>query len=262
METWRIILKIIMWTLIIGFGCNFILQTLSYSFYKNAKKMNDIDFEPEYIQFNDKLSGFGYNLNMDSDKIILFFGGSNYIAYNSVGKFGGKFDCPFVVADYYGTQCSKGKMNLKSMESTAIDLYNWATATYPDKKIVVMGHSYGTGMAAYLASKEPCDKLLLLASYRNLADLYNKIIPIFWGVTKVFISNDIQVKEYAKDVKCNTYIIGSNGDKTLSAGLQEKVKGCFDRAQIKIFDNIEHENYLKNEQAVEYISNIVFHNNI
>ena len=257
METWRIILKIVMWILIIGFGCNFILQTISYSFYKNVKQMGDIEFEPEYIQFNDKLSGFGYHLDMDSDKIILFFGGSNYMAYNSVGKFGGKFDCPFIAADYYGSQNSKGKMNLKSMESTATDLYNWAAATYPDKKIIVMGHSYGTGMATYLASKKPCDKLVLLASYRDLADLYNKIIPVFWGVTKVFISNDIQLKEYAKDVKCNTYVIGSTADKTLDAELQEKVKKYFDHAQIKIFDKIEHENYLKNEQAVNYISNMI-----
>ena len=38
MDAVRIILKIIMWFLIAGFGCSFILQTLSYSFYKNAKK--------------------------------------------------------------------------------------------------------------------------------------------------------------------------------------------------------------------------------
>lgn len=256
MEMCKIFLKILMWILIVGFGCNFVLQTVSYSFYKNAKQMKDIVFEPEYIQFNDKMSGFGYNLDMDSDRIILFFGGSNYIAYNSVGKFGGIFDCPFIAADYYGSQNSKGKMNLKSMMNTATDLYNWASVNYPNKKIIIMGHSYGTGMATYLASKKQCDALVLLAAYRDLADLYNKIIPIFWGPTKVFISNDIQTKEYAKNVKCNTYIIGSKADKTLNAEIQEKVKKCFNNAQIRIFDNIKHENYLKEEQVVDYISNM------
>jgi|GEM_PF-2616519 len=42
MEIMRIILKIIMWVLIVGFGCNFVMQTVSYSFYKSAKKMTDI----------------------------------------------------------------------------------------------------------------------------------------------------------------------------------------------------------------------------
>ena len=111
MEIIRIILKVLMWFLIIGFSCNFIMQTVSYSFYKGAKKITEISYEPQFIQFNDALTGYGYNLDKSSDRIILFFGGSNYIAYNSVATYSGKFDCPFISADYYGTQDSKGKSN-------------------------------------------------------------------------------------------------------------------------------------------------------
>ena len=49
-------------------------------------------------------------------------------------------------------------MNLKSMQKTAVDLYNWTIGQYPNRKITVMGHSYGTGIAAYLASVKKCDK--------------------------------------------------------------------------------------------------------
>lgn len=257
MELYRIILKILMWVLIICFGCNFVMQTISYFFYKNAKKIKEIDFTPEYIQFNEKLSGYGYNLTSASNHIILFFGGSNFIAFNSVGSFGGNFDCPFITADFYGSQNSKGKMNLKSMQKTAIDLYDWSKINYPDKKIVVMGHSYGTGIAAYLASVRNCESLVLMAAYRDLSDLYNKYTPIFWGPAKVFITNDIRLIDYAQNVTCNTYIIGSNSDKTLRASLQYKVKACFANAQIKIFDGVKHENYMKDEQVVEFIRNII-----
>lgn len=251
------ILKILMWVLIAGFGCNYVMQTISYSFYKNAKQMKEIDFTPEYIQFSEKLSGYGYNLTSESANVILFFGGSNYIAYNSVGCFGGDFDCPFISADFYGSQNSKGKMNLRSMQNTAIDLYDWAKTNYPDKKIVVMGHSYGTGIAAYLASVRNCDNLVLLAAYRDLSDLYNKIIPIFWGPVKVFISNNIRLIDYAQNAICNTYIIGSNSDKTLNVNLQHKVKDCFAKAQIEIFDGVDHEDYLKNELVIEFINEIL-----
>ncbi|MGJ7910120.1 alpha/beta fold hydrolase [Neobacillus sp. LXY-1] len=257
MELHRIILKILMWVLISGFGCNFVMQKISYSFYKSSKKMEEIHFTPEYIQFNEKLSGYGYNLISESNNIILFFGGSNYIAFNSVGSFGGEFDCPFISADFYGSQNSKGKMNLKSMQNTAIDLYDWTKINYPDKHIVVMGHSYGTGIAAYLASVRKCDSLILIAAYRDLSDLYNKIIPIFWGPAKVFISNDIRLNYYAQTANCNTYIIGSNSDKTLNASLQHKVKDCFANAEIKIFNGVNHENYLKNEQVIEFINEIL-----
>lgn len=83
-EVCRTILKVVMWILIIGFGCNFIMQTISYAFYKNAKPMKEVIYEPEYIKMTDNLSGYGYNLNAKSNEVILFFGGSNYIAYNSM----------------------------------------------------------------------------------------------------------------------------------------------------------------------------------
>lgn len=257
METCRIILMIFMWILILGFVCNIVMQTVSYSFYKNAKQDINAAFLPKHIQLNEKLSGYGYNLENNSDKVILFFGGSNYIAYNSVAKFGGIFDYPFVSADYYGSQESLGKMNLKSMQKTATDLYDWTKKNYPDKKIVVMGHSYGSGIAAYLASKKTCDSLVLLAAYRDLSDLYNKIIPIFWGPLKIFISNNILLKDYAKNINCNTYIIGSTADKTLNDKLQKKVCECFSDARLMIFNNVQHEKYLLEQNVVEYINAVL-----
>ena len=50
-----------MWVLIAGFACNFVMQTVSYSFYKRADKMTDITSVPQYIQMTDKLTGYGYN---------------------------------------------------------------------------------------------------------------------------------------------------------------------------------------------------------
>lgn len=49
MEIMRIFFKIIMWVLIVGFGCNFVMQTISYSFYKGATRMTDITSVPLYI---------------------------------------------------------------------------------------------------------------------------------------------------------------------------------------------------------------------
>ncbi len=257
MELMRIILKIIMWVLIIGFGCNFVMQLVSYSFYKGAKKMTDITYVPQYIQITDKLTGYGYNLNVNSDKVILFFGGSNYIAYNSVGKYASKFAYPFLSVDYYGTQDSKGKMNLETMKKSSAELYDWAQKQYPQAEIIIMGHSYGTGMATYLASVRQCKTLVLAAGYRDISDLYNKMIPIFWGPLKVFISNNIQVSEYAKNVTGSVYVIGSKADKTLSASLQKKLSDCFENSELKVFDDITHENYLISEEVVKYINDII-----
>lgn len=253
MEIIRILLKILMWFLIIEFLCNFIMQNISYSFYKGAKKTNEISYVPQFIQFNDSLTGYGYNLDKASDKVILFFGGSNYIAYNSIATYSGQFDCPFISADYYGTQDSKGKMNLKTMQQTATEMYDWAKSKYPTAQIVIMGHSYGTGMAAYLASVREAHSLIMAASYRDVSDLYNKMTPVFWGPLKIFISNNICTSEYARNISCPVYIIGSDADITLDVSLQKKVAECFNNSELKIFNDVSHENYFVTDDVIYYV---------
>lgn len=257
MEIIRNLLKIIMWVLIIGFFFNFVMQTVSYSFYKSAKKITEISYEPCSIKFNDRLTGYGYNLDRPSDTVILFFGGSNYIAYNSVASYSGNFDCPFISADYYGTQDSKGKMNLKTMQQTAVEMYDWTRKEYPDAEIVVMGHSYGAGMAAYLAGVREIQYLFLAAGYCDISDLYNKIIPVFYGPFRVFISNDIRVSEYAENVLCPVYVIGSDADTTLDLSVQEKVAECFENSELKCFGGIAHEDYFVNDEVIGYIKEII-----
>ena len=144
-------------------------------------------------------------------------------------------ECPFLAVDYYGTQDSKGNMNLQTMKKSATELYDWAQEEYPQSEIVIMGHSYGAGMATYLASVRKCKTLVLAAGYRDISDLYNKMIPIFRGPLKVFISNNIKTSEYAKSVTSPVYIIGSKADRTLGESLQEKLSDCFENSELKIF---------------------------
>ena len=111
-----VILKNLMWVLIVLFAGDFIMQTISYSFYKGDRNLEQVTFQPEKIQVADGLTGYGYALEQESDHVILCFGGSMYIAYNAVGMYGGYYDCPFLSVDYYGTQESSGRMNLKTMQ--------------------------------------------------------------------------------------------------------------------------------------------------
>ena len=68
------ILKIIGIYCVSLFSTDTVMQTISYSFYKGNRNLNDVRYIPEEIQINDSLSGYGYNLQTQSDKVILFFG--------------------------------------------------------------------------------------------------------------------------------------------------------------------------------------------
>ncbi|MGI6742239.1 MAG: alpha/beta hydrolase [Eubacteriales bacterium] len=253
MKVVRLILIILMWILIIGFLTNQIMRTISYSFYKGKRKMDKVSITPEKLSYNEKLTGYGYNLTNESNSIILCFGGSLYIAYNTVGTFAANYNVPFLSVDYYGTQDSKGKMNLSSMQESAETLYDWANERYPNRKIIIIGHSYGCGMAAYLASVRPCSHLFLLSGFRDLAELYNQIVPFFRGPFKIFISDNINVSEYAKKTTCPVTVIGSDADKTLKSDIQIKLADCYETNDLEIFPDIEHEYYLTDERVISLI---------
>jgi len=252
-STAYIVLKILMIILIVFFLSDTVMQIISYSFYKGDRQLKNVTYTPEEIKINDSLYGYGCGLDKDSDKVILFFGGSMYIAYNSAGMYGGNFDCPFLSVDYYGTQKSKGKMNLATMQQSAEELYDYARSMYPDRDIYIFGHSYGCGMAAYLASVRECNHLVLASGYRTCADLYNKIIPIFHGPLQVFIKNNIRVDEYAENTFCPVTVIGSDADKTLGADIQKKLAALYDNAECRIFEGIAHEDYFVNDEVIGYI---------
>lgn len=257
MEIIRIMLLILMWVLIVGFFCNFVMTKISHSFYKGDKRFSSVAFTPEKIQLNDKLTGYGYHLEQEAKSVIILFGGSSYIAYNSVGEYAGYYECPVIAVDYYGTQESMGKMNLKTMQQSAKEVYDWALDKYPTASVTIIGHSYGCGMAAYLASVRESKNLVLISGYRDIADMYNKFTPVFWGPLKVFLSDNIDVKKYAESTDCNVTVIGSEADRVLSAELQKKLADCYRNAELHIYDNIEHENYLKDERVINTIKSIV-----
>lgn len=73
----------------------------------------------------------------------------------------------------------------------------------------------------------------------------------------MFLSDNIDVKKYAENTDCNVTVIGSEVDRVLSAKLQKKLADCYKDAELHIYDDIEHENYLKDERVIHTIKSIL-----
>lgn len=243
-----------------GIAFNLTFRYISYSFYKNEKKSSIVDETIKKLEIGKDKKLIGYARSMDHtkpQKTIIYFGGSKDIAYNAVLKYGKVYkDFTFVSADYPGSQESKGSMNLKTMQEAAVKLYDYAiNLDYVDRNnIYVIGHSYGTGMATYLASERNCAGLVLLAPYRDVLDLYNAIIPIFNSPFGWFITDNINTKEYAKSVKAKTLIITSDSDKTIKSSIPYSLADYFSNASVTEFKGIAHEKYPYDKDVVTAIN--------
>lgn len=258
MPIWiKIILKVLFWVLVGGIGFNYVMRFISYSFYKRAKRNDKMEETIQRIEIGNSLIGYVRSLNFhEKKKVILYFGGSGEIAYNAVLSYGKLFsNYIFACVDYKGTQESKGKMNLKTMQESALELYDYIVKQdYVDTShIAIIGYSYGTGIATYLASKRTCVKLILIAGYRDICDLYNKIIPVFFGPLRIFVTDNIDAKTYAVNVKAETLLITSDGDKTINKKIPQALSKCFENAIVTEFKGINHADYWKHEEVVSYI---------
>lgn len=242
-----------------GTAFNLIFRHISYSFYKNAERSNVANESIQKIKIGEAEDLVGYIRSNDytkADKTILYFGGSGEIAYNAVLKYGDIFkDFTFVSVDYPGSQESKGSMNLDSMKEAAVRLYDYIhDLDYVDTdKIYVVGYSYGTGIATYLASQRNCSKLVLVAPYRDVTDLYNAIIPVFNSPFGWFITDNINTKEYAKSVTAKTLIVTSDSDTTIKSSIPYSLADYFSHASVSEFTGLKHEEYWLNQAVVSKI---------
>jgi uncharacterized protein len=244
-----------------GIAFNLIFRYISYSFYKNPKQSTEVDDKIKKLEIGGDKNLIGYERCTDytkAKKTIIYFGGSGEIAYNAVLKYGEIFkDYTLVSVDYPGSQESKGSMNLKTMQAAAVKLYDYIiNMNNVDKdNIYVIGYSYGTGMATYLASQRNCTGLVLVAPYCEIRDLYNAIIPVFYSPLGWFVTDNIKTKDYAKSVKAKTLIITSDGDKTINRSIPYSLADYFNNAKVTEFEGISHEKYWLHKDVVATVLN-------
>ncbi|MFX3619213.1 MAG: alpha/beta hydrolase family protein [Sporolactobacillus sp.] len=262
MSIWiKIILRVLFWVFVGGMGFNYIMRFISYSFYKRAKQNGEMEETVQKIEIDNGLIGYVSGINFhEKKKAILYFGGSGEIAYNAVFSYAKLFnDYVFACVDYKGTQESKGRMNLKTMQESALLLYDYIIKQdYVDTShLVIMGYSYGTGIATYLASKRTCAKIVLIAGYRDICDLYNRIIPVFHGPVRIFVTDNIDAKTYATHIQTETLLITSDGDKTINKKIPQELSKYFKNAILKEFKGINHADYWKHQEVVLYIREFI-----
>lgn len=249
--------KVLLYFSIIIFLIAHLICFILYGTYRFVKPLQNPRTQPEEVSYNEYLTGFRTNEDSKTDSVILLFGGATDIAYNTAALYSHSFKPKIYTMDYYGTQKSAGKINLTNMKKSAEDFYDSVRKMEPRKKLFVIGHSYGTGMAAYLASVRPCQALILVSTFRTSADLYNRFVPVYHGIFRHLVPDNIKICEYAKDTDCPVYILGSKKDWIFPAKLQKKVADCYDHASLILFEDVPHEDYLKGGEPVAVIQDIL-----
>ena len=120
----------------------------------------------------------------------------------------------FFLIDYRGFGKSKGRRTEQKLYSDSQYVYKWLKERYDENKIVILGRSFGSGIAARIASWNNPKMLILDSPYYSFVSLIKSyarfFIPVDW-----LLRYKIPTNEFIKKVKCPIHIIHGTKDRLI-----------------------------------------------
>lgn len=126
------------------------------------------------------------------------------------------------ITDYPGYGKTTGKFTEENVYKQAMEVYKLANSKFKKNNIIVYGKSLGSGIASWLASKEPCRRLILETPYYSIPDLFNSHAPIY--PVNAMIKFKFPTGEYCKKVMAPVTIFHGNNDWVIPYSCAEKLK--------------------------------------
>ncbi|MFK7785707.1 MAG: alpha/beta hydrolase [Crocinitomicaceae bacterium] len=128
----------------------------------------------------------------------------------------------FFVYDFRGF--GKSDASIKSESALFADaqiLYSNLLRDYDEENVTIVGYSIGTGIAAWLASKNSPEQLILQAPYFSMKDMMHSnypFLPLF------LLKYPLETNKRLKEAKCPIYIFHGDKDESIPYSSSVKLK--------------------------------------
>lgn len=164
----------------------------------------------------------------DSSKGVILYLHGNTGALNKWGEIAGAYTAlhyDLFILDYRGYGKSGGSIkNENQIYSDVQDAYDYLKLSYPEKNIIVLGYSIGTGPAAFLAANNHPKELILQAPYYSLPDAVHHLRASFDTTKMAF---HFYTYQFLKKTKVPVFIFHGDNDQMFYYGSSEKLKAFF-----------------------------------
>lgn len=217
------------------------------------------NFEEMYIRAKDGKLLNGLLFRNRNSKGLVFYLHGNIGSLNSWGQVPKNYiDLGYdvFIFDYRSYGKSEGK--IKSQQQLYDDnqtIYTELKKQYTENKIILLGHSLGSGMAAKLAADNQAEKLILITPYYSFTDLVKNLYPL---LPTFILKYRFPTYKYLK--KCNIPIVIFHGDRDelidceASYRLQKEFKP---NDKLIILKNQNHRRINDNEQYKNELAKIL-----
>lgn len=190
--------------------------------------------------------------------VILYFHGNagNLARWGKIVSYYVDLRYDVFVMDYRTYGKSSGKISEDALYKDAQLCYEYLTRDYDEKDIIVYGRSLGTGLAAYVASRNNPKHLILETPYYNLIDIAKSRFPIY--PIAPLMRYKFPTNEFLKGVKCNVTMFHGTTDKVIPLASAEKLFTEIDlpNTRLNIIEYAGHNNLIEFDdfrQAIELL---------
>lgn len=220
-------------------------QKLDKDYHFNFKG----NFEELNIKTQDGLRLNSLLFKADSTKGVILFLHGNAGALDTWGGLAPfyteqNYDILFV--DYRGFGKSEEKIeNQAQLFNDMQTVYDTMKLKYGEDRITIIGYSIGTGPAAYLASKNKPQRLILIAPYYSLTSIVKSICPI---VPEFLIKYKLETYKYITDCSMPVTIFHGKEDEVIDYENSVRLGKLLNaKDNLILIDSTGHNDILDNE---------------
>jgi alpha-beta hydrolase superfamily lysophospholipase len=258
-------LKILAVIYILGGIALYFLQDLILFHPITLKKDHKYEFSEKHKDINIPISQ-NSNLNIvqflstdtSTKGVVLYFHGNkkNISWYAQYPPYFTKHGFEVWMIDYPGFGKSTGKFTEQNLYDWSDYLYQFALSKISADSIIIYGKSMGTGIAAHLASVQPCKKLILETPYYDFPSVIKHYLPFY--PANWMIHYKIPTHQYIQNVKAPVTIFHGTDDNVIRYSNAEKLKPFLKPVDefITIKDG-KHNNLFKFKKTIEKLDSIL-----
>ena len=143
------------------------------------------------------------------DSAILYFGGNAEDVYHNVADFQRILPahCVYLV-NYRGYGGSSGAPTEDALFADALNIYDELVRRHT--RISVIGRSLGSGIAVYLASQRPVERLVLATPHDSALAVAQRMYPIY--PVSLLLKDKYESVAYAPNITAKTLIVTAEHD--------------------------------------------------
>jgi len=186
------------------------------------------DFQEIFVETKDgnKLNGLLFKSKESKGLIFYLHGnGGSLRSWGEISPYYIELGFDLFILDYRGYGKSEGQISSESQFYSDVQTaFDEISKPYKEKAIIILGYSIGTGPAAWLASQNSADLLILQAPYYSIKDLKNQWYPI---IPDFFIKYKFETFHHLAKVKAPVVIIHGERDEIISYQSSVKLQQHF-----------------------------------